>query len=268
MGRGASLAIVACTLVVRSAHAQPGQQPEPPYLPPWPTEPPPPPAPEPRVESRTTSDPVEEEPPEPPGDPWTAAERVRLISSIGVSGNASPSSDLETTIGFGTRVSWRVHELVTFGIHDHLLLRNWRETGRYYGYISDCEKIDTRCDRRADYWAIGWAMAFSTAQVGWDVTFRREGSNEPWISAGSALMVYSSGRGIGEEGSADLQIAHAGTLGVGFDFEVIGVGLRASYAADWTAFAASGPPILSVLVSIDVLLPLKHPDRYWTRPRR
>lgn len=193
--------------------------------------------------------------------PWTASEPVRLISSLGVSGLTHPGQDLNFTIGFGTRVSYRFARYVTLGIHDHVLLGNWNQVQRYYDYIVDCEKIDTRCDRRSDYWAIGWALALSSAQAGWDVMLRSEGPNKPWLSAGSSVMVFSSNTGFASDRPNQWVIAHTGNLGAGYDFEVIGFGLRLSYTNDSILFASNGPHVLNVLFSIDVLLPRDHEDR-------
>lgn len=235
------------------------QQPYPPQ--PQPPYPPDPPigsySPVPNLTPQATTDPLEED----ERETWTPSEPVRLTSMIGVLGTTGYDRDLETSIGFGTRTSLRISEYLTLGLTNALFLRNWSELGRYYGYISDCEKLDTRCDHAANYWAIGWAMAIASAQAGFDIMLRPEGTQHPWLSIGSTLVVFQSGRGFGEDGTADFHVGHAGALGVGYDFDVVGFGLRATYANDWTAFASSGPPLLSVMFSIDVLLPRDHPDR-------
>jgi hypothetical protein len=196
---------------------------------------------------------------------WTASEPVRLVSSIGASG--ASTADLEPTIGFGTRNSFRASQYATIGIRTQLLMRNWSETGRFYGYIADCEKIDTRCDKRADYWPIGWMMVFANAEVGWDFMVRPEGPHKPWLSIGSALVLYQSGKGLGEDGPAEGIVGHAGTLGFGYDFEVVGIGFRTSIARDWLLFGTTGAPLVTALLSIDVLLPRNHPDRYVKRKK-
>lgn len=184
-----------------------------------------------------------------------------MISSIGLSGLTEPRQDLDVAIGFGTRVSFRIARYVTIGIHDHVLLGNWKQVQRYYDYIADCEKIDTRCDRRSDYWAIGWALALSSAQAGWDVMLRSEGPNKPWVSAGSSLTVFSTNAGFASDQTNQWVVAHTGNLGVGYDFDIVGFGVRASYTNDSILFASNGPHLLSVLFSIDVLLPRDHEDR-------
>ena len=186
---------------------------------------------------------------------------MRLINSMGTSGSIQPQRDFGATIGFGTRSSWRFARYATVGVRQHLLLRNWDEVSRYYGYISDCEAIDTRCDRRADYWSVGWLIAISTAEAGWDIMLRAEGTNEPWISAGTALTLYTDGNGLGAEGANRWIIAHSGTAGVGYDWEVVGIGIRISYANDSILLATSSDQLLTVLFSLDVLLPRDHGDR-------
>ena len=193
---------------------------------------------------------------------WTVSEPVRLMSSLGTSG--APES-LEPAIAFGTRNSMRASDMVNVGINTRLVLSNWSETGRFYSYVSDCETIDTRCDKRADYGVIGWMIAFSSAEVGFDVMFRREGPNRAWASVGTTLVLFTDGTGFGEDGGVSFDVGHAGTFGVGYDFEVVGIGLRATAARDWLLFGTTGPALLSAFVSVDVLLPRDHEDRKRTK---
>ncbi len=206
---------------------------------------------------QTTADGSEIEPYDVDPKDWTSSEPVRLLSSMGVSG--APSA-LEPALAFGTRSSMRASELVNIGIHTRLVLSNWSEVGRFYGYIVDCEKIDTRCDKRADYWSIGWAIGFSSAEVGWDMMFKAEGPNRPWVSVGTTFVIFSDGSGFGEDGRASIEVGHAGNFGVGYDFGVVGIGLRVTAARDWLVFGTTGASLITGLISIDVLLPRDHED--------
>ena len=231
---------------------QPYPQPQPPILFDA-TAPPTTPAPAP-----TTADGAEIEPYDIDPKDWTTSEPVRLMSSMGVSG--APSA-FEPALAFGTRNSRRASDLVNVGIHTRLVLANWSQMRRFYGYIVDCEEIDTRCDKRADYWPIGWAIGLSSAELGWDVMVRREGPNRPWVSFGSTFVVFTDGSGFGEDGSPTIEVGHAGTLGAGYDFDIVGIGVRITAARDWLLFATSGASHITALISIDLLLPRDHEDR-------
>ena len=192
---------------------------------------------------------------------WTRSERVRLITSTGASGTTGSDPDLAFTLGFGTRVSMRVSRYLTLGLRNHVLLRNWGQVSRFYDDAWSCESIDTRCDYRQDFWAIGWALALAEAEAGWDLMFHTEGPNKPWLSAGTAILVYNDTTGFASDKAIDWVVGHTGTLGIGYDREVVGFGLRVSYANNSLLLGTTGPPVLSVLVSVEVLLPRDHGDR-------
>jgi hypothetical protein len=186
---------------------------------------------------------------------------VRLISSFGISGASTPR-DFQPTLGFGTRVSKRFSEYLTAGIRDQILLRNWRQAVRYYDDIYDCEKIDTRCDRRADYWALGWALVFTSAEVGWDFMLRTEGTYKPWLAMGSSLILYNDNTGFASpDKKVEWVLGHIGTVAAGYDLEVVGVSAHVSVANNYNLLATTGPPLFQALLSIDVLLPTDHEDR-------
>jgi hypothetical protein len=188
-----------------------------------------------------------------------------LISSTGISGTTGSDPDLKFTLGFGTRVSTRISRYFTIGLRNHVLLRNWGQVSRFYDYAKNCESIDTRCDTRQDYWAIAWALALASAEAGWDLMFHSEGRNRPWLSAGTAILLYNDNTGFASDKPNDWVLGHTGTFGIGYDYEVVGFGLRISYANNSLLLGTTGPPVFSALLSVDVLLPRDHGDRRRTR---
>jgi hypothetical protein len=205
--------LVAVFLVgeLAAAHGQPG---------------PPPPAPPPPV--------VEEEP----------KDVVRWGIGGGLSGTLGNPRDVRGTAGLEVQYDRRIDRRVSWGIHTHLSLRNWKVIGDFYKSMSDCH--GSEC---AYGYIFGWLAGTGLVGLGPEIMIHSASKSGPFVTFGTSALISIDTRDEEEK----VVFAHAGHTAVGIDFGGGGIAVRGQYApsADFL-LGSTGSPVFSLMATLEV----------------
>ena len=173
-------------------------------------------------------------------EPW-----LRLSFGGGASGTLGTPRDLDGTLGMEATVTARLNEVLSFGLHGHVSVRNWAVISDFY---RDLNKSPASSDALYGY-AFGWLAGTGVLAGGPELVFGTRDEFRPWVAVGTSLFLYLDTR----ERTNGVVGGHGATAAVGYDLGPVGISVRGMYApASGTVLGTTGPPVAYVLATFDV----------------